>query len=220
MPEDLSHWQVSLKPDQRVLSGEYCKLKPLSLEDAPLLFEAFSSNANHQNWLYLPYGPFSDYQAFYNWLVKIKQSYDDFFYSIAIFIDNQLIPVGVASFVNILPEHGNIEIAHVHFSPQLQRTQAATEAMYLMLLYAFETLGYRRVVWKCDNLNERSKKSAKRLGFIFEGIFRQHYIIKGKNRDTAWFAMLDCDWPIQKQRFNCWLDPLNFDVQGKQINAL
>jgi len=128
--------------------------------------------------------------------------------------------VGYASLMRIDASNGVIEVGNVMFSPQLQRTPAATEAMYLMARYVFEELGYRRYEWKCNALNLPSRRAALRLGFAFEGIFRQHMVIKGQNRDTAWFSMLDSEWPERKQAFEAWLAPENFDADGRQKRAL
>jgi RimJ/RimL family protein N-acetyltransferase len=127
---------------------------------------------------------------------------------------------GWASFMRIKPAHGVIEVGNVLFSPSLQRTRAATEAMYLMAEHVFDTLGYRRHEWKCDALNAPSRRAALRLGFSFEGIFRQHMVVKGRSRDTAWFALLDHEWPARKRAFEAWLDPANFDAEGSQQKSL
>lgn len=143
---------------------------------------------------------------------------DTFFYAI---IDNKTgLPVGVASYLRINANHGSIEVGNLHFSKSLQKTPAATEAMYLLMYYAFEELGYRRYEWKCNNLNVPSRKAAERLGFTFEGIFRQCNVFKGHNRDTAWFSIIDSEWPTIKTKLEKWLDSKNFSASGKQILKL
>ena len=127
---------------------------------------------------------------------------------------------GMASYLNIVPANGCIEIGHIWFAPPLQKTRAATEAIFLMIRHAFEDLAYRRVEWKCNSLNEASKRAARRFGFTYEGTFRQHMVIKGRNRDTAWFAMLDHEWPAIRAAFERWLDPDNFDAAGRQRKSL
>jgi RimJ/RimL family protein N-acetyltransferase len=128
--------------------------------------------------------------------------------------------VGVASYLRINPQDGVIEVGHIHFSPLLQRTTLATEAMYLMMKRVFDELGYRRYEWKCDSLNEPSRKAALRLGYTFEGIFRQATMYKGRNRDTAWYAIIDKDWPVIRSAYESWLDPGNFDARGNQVSSL
>ncbi len=127
---------------------------------------------------------------------------------------------GWASYMRIKPAHGVIEVGNILYSPALQHTRAATEAMYLMARHAFEDLGYRRYEWKCNALNEPSRRAAQRLGFTYEGIFRQHMVVKGQNRDTAWFSMLDHEWPARKRAFEAWLEPENFDAAGRQRRSL
>src|SRR5262249_23531809 len=130
------------------------------------------------------------------------------------------LPIGKASYLRINPLHGVIEIGHLHFSKFLKRTAAATEAIYLMIQHLFDELGYRRCEWKCNALNQASRKAALRFGFKFEGIFRQNYVLKSHNRDTAWFSIIDNEWPQLKEKFQKWLDPNNFDCNGKQIIKL
>jgi RimJ/RimL family protein N-acetyltransferase len=169
-------------------------------------------------WTYMPsYGPFPDAAAFSAWVATRAELDDPFSYAI---IEAAGRAVGVFALMAIRPEHRVIEVGHVIYSPALQRTPLATEAQYLLARYAFETLGYRRYEWKCDALNAASNRAAKRYGFTFEGIFRQHMIGKGRSRDTAWYAMLDSEWPARKVNFERWLAPDNFTAEGRQIQSL
>jgi RimJ/RimL family protein N-acetyltransferase len=166
----------------------------------------------------MPYGPFTSFEKFNLWLVDIAKKNDPLFYSLINKKNN--VVVGLASYLRINQDQGVIEVGHIHFSPNLQRTAMATEIMFLMMLRAFEELGYRRYEWKCDALNEKSRKAALRLGFTFEGIFRQAAIYKGRNRDTAWYSITDSEWPQLKRAFTSWLKPSNFDAQGHQRMSL
>lgn len=163
-------------------------------------------------------GPFADFSTFDSQLRARAASEDPLFFAILDAQDGRA--KGRASYMRIEPAHHCIEVGHIIYSPQLQRTPAATEAMYLMARYVFENLGYRRYEWKCDALNQPSRRAALRYGFQFEGTFRQHMIVKGRNRDTAWFAMLDREWPGRKRNFELWLSPENFDEAGRQRVSL
>jgi RimJ/RimL family protein N-acetyltransferase len=167
---------------------------------------------------HLPYGPFGGFDEFKSWLVERAASTDPLFFAI---VDAETgAPRGMASFLRMVPEHGVIEIGHIWFSPALQRTRTATEAIYLMARYAFDDLGYRRLEWKCDALNDASRRAAARFGFTYEGTFRQHLVVKGRNRDSAWFSILDGEWPRTRTAFEAWLAPENFDATGKQLRSL
>jgi RimJ/RimL family protein N-acetyltransferase len=168
-------------------------------------------------WTYLAYGPFAGMDAYVAWMGRVCQAPDPLFYAIVEKATGKAL--GVASYLRIDPANGSIEVGHIAYSPQLQRTPAATEAMYLLMEQAF-ALGYRRYEWKCDSLNAPSRAAAERLGFTFEGIFRQAVIYKGRNRDTAWYAMIDKEWPALQAAFRQWLAPENFDVQGRQRERL
>lgn len=168
-------------------------------------------------WDYLPYGPFHEQKAFADWLAARAQTPDPFAYAV---IDAQGRALGTASLMEIRPAHRVIEVGHILYTPPLQHTILATEAQYLLARYVFETLGCRRYEWKCNAQNMASRRAAERFGFTFEGVFRQHLIVKGKNRDTAWFSMLDREWPQRKRAFEQWLDPRNFDAQGRQKTSL
>ena len=165
-------------------------------------------------WTYMSaYGPFADAAAFQQWLAGREHLADPYYYTI---VDTAGRALGLSTLMEIRPEHRSIEVGHIVYSPALQRTPLATEAQYLLAAYVFDTLGYRRYEWKCNALNSASRRAALRYGFSFEGILRQHMIAKGRNRDTAYYSMLDGEWPARKAAFERWLAPENFDKQGKQ----
>jgi len=168
-------------------------------------------------WPYMAYGPFFDEPTFMAWLAERPGLTDPYSYAI---LDAEDRAVGIAALMEIRPAMRVIEVGHIVYSPKLQRTVLATEAQYLLARYVFETLGYRRYEWKCNALNAPSRRAAERFGFTYEGLFRQHTIVKGRNRDTAWFSMLDSEWPARKAAFEHWLAPGNFDAQGRQIQSL
>lgn len=226
MMQDMSHdrplgaavsgWTPPPAPDGEVLKGVYAELAPLSAEaHAALLFRAFAGH--DQVWDYMPYGPFSSASQYHRWVRDHAGKPDPFFFAVRNLETGQW--EGVASYLRITPEVGTIEVGHISFSPALQRTRAATEAMYLMMRWAFEA-GYRRYEWKCDALNAASRRAAQRFGFSFEGVFRQAAVVKGRNRDTAWFAVIDKDWPALREAYRAWLDPANFDARGRQRERL
>lgn len=201
-----------------MFEGRYINLEPLHpAMHADSIWEATSGAANDHLWDWMPYGPFSraDFDAF---MARSAASPDPLFYA----VHDQALgrATGHCTLMRIDAPNRVIEVGGIMFSPLLQRTRGATEAMYLMARHVFEDRGYRRYEWKCNNLNLPSKKAAVRLGFTFEGIFRQHMIVKGKNRDTAWYSMLDSEWPERKARFERWLEPGNFDEQGQQKSPL
>jgi RimJ/RimL family protein N-acetyltransferase len=212
------NWQPPPRPPRITLQGRYCRLEPLSAErHAAALFAANKLDTEHRIWTYLPYGPYETL-AEYTQFVKTYAGQDDpFFYAI---VDAETEKAaGVASYLRIDPQNGAIEVGHINYSPALQRHRAATEAMYLMMKQAFE-LGYRRYEWKCNALNAPSRAAAMRLGFSYEGVFRQAVIVKGRNRDTAWYACIDAEWPALQRAFERWLDPSNFDADGHQRTKL
>jgi RimJ/RimL family protein N-acetyltransferase len=169
-------------------------------------------------WLYLFYGPFASRADFDAYLTQIASLDDPLYYAILDNTSGQA--VGHVSYLRIEPSHRCVEVGGILYTPSLQRTPGATEAMYLMARRVFEDLGYRRYEWKCNALNAPSRRAALRLGFTYEGVFRQHMIMKGRNRDTAWFSMLDTEWPARKAAFEQWLDPANFDADGRQKTSL
>ena len=180
------------------------------------LFEA--SRGADEIWTYLAYGPFESLQSFTEWVKARAASTDPLFYAV---VDRQAHAArGMASLMRMAPADGVIEIGHIWFAPSLQRTPQATEAIFLLARHAFDDLGYRRLEWKCDSLNLPSRRAAERFGFTYEGIFRQHMVIKGRNRDTAWFSIIDSEWPSRRAAFGQWLAPGNFDRDGRQRRSL
>ena len=198
--------------------GRWCRVEPLApARHAENLFAAYALDREGRGWTYFPYGPFDDRPAFRAWLDDMATKDDPLFHAI---VDESGQAVGLAALMRISPDTGSIEVGHVHFSPRLQQKRAATEAMYLMMRRAFDELGYRRYEWKCDSLNEPSKRAAERLGFTYEGTFRQHIVCKGRNRDTAWYSIVDSEWPAIRNALEAWLEPGNFDAAGRQRKGL
>jgi RimJ/RimL family protein N-acetyltransferase len=208
------------KPDGGVLEGRHVDLEPVEAErHGAALWNSFqTSDPEGRIWTYMGYGPFADREGFLAWLKERQAPVDPLFYAFVPHATGQA--SGMASFMRMVPEHGVIEIGHIWLSPSLKQTREATEGLYLMMRHAMETLGSRRLEWKCDALNLPSRRAAARLGFTFEGVFRQHMIVKGRNRDTAWFAIIDKEWPAIDQAFRNWLAPDNFDGAGRQRQAL
>lgn len=204
------------KPDLRPLHGVVMLLEPVSArKHGQDLYDSFTDNdpAGHV-WTYLGYGPWDSFEQFEAWLAEREASRDPWFYA---FVRRDTGKAcGMGSFMRCDAANGVIEIGHIWMSPGLQKSRAATEAIFLMIRHCFDDLGVRRLEWKCDALNAPSRRAAERFGFVFEGIFRQHLIVKGRNRDTAWFAMLDADWPRIRRGFELWLRPDNFDAKGQQ----
>lgn len=214
----LPGWRPPSQPRREPMFGQFCRLEPLDVDlHAADLYEANKLDAAHRMWTYLSYGPFDAFDQYAACAGKASESNDPLFF--AIIAANTDRPVGVSSFLRIDPPSGAIEVGHLAFSPLLQRTPAATEAMFLMMQHAFG-LGYRRYEWKCDALNSPSRAAALRLGFCFEGIFRQATVYKERNRDTAWYSIIDCEWPLLKTAFLRWLAPENFDDGGNQQTRL
>src|SRR5689334_5981577 len=214
----VENWQPARLPSDEPMQGRFCRLERLNPEaHAASLHQANTADAEGRGWTYLPYGPFNTFDSYRAWAEDVCRRSDLVFYAI-IDLSTQK-AAGVASYLRIDAPNGSIEVGHINYAPSLRRTAAATEAMFLMMERAF-ALGYRRYEWKCDALNEPSRRAAERLGFSFEGIFRQHMIVKGKNRDTAWYSMLDREWPARKQAFEKWLDPANFTPDGRQKTPL
>ncbi|MGH1356771.1 MAG: GNAT family N-acetyltransferase [Thalassovita sp.] len=212
----LENWSPPEKPGPAVISGQYARLERLdAAKHAALLFRAI--DGHDHVWDYLPWGPFASAAQFHRWTKEMAAGSDPYFYAIYD-IERQAFG-GVASFLRVFPDAGSIELGAINLSPQLQRTRAATEAFYLMMDWSFAA-GYRRFEWKCDALNMPSRRAAQRLGLSYEGLFRQHTVVKGRNRDTAWFAVIDKDWPALKEAFSVWLSPSNFDEQGQQKESL
>ena len=206
----------ALPPGKVTLAGRHTILERLNAaRHGPALWDAFKGREDL--WTYSSQGPFADAVAFNAWLAQRATLEDPFYFTI---LDRNGRALGVATFMEIRPTMRVIEVGHIVYGPSLQRTPLATEAQFLLARYAFETLGYRRYEWKCDALNAASCRAAERFGFTFEGIFRQHMILKGRSRDTAWFSMLDSEWPRAKAAFERWLAPANFDAEGRQRQRL
>jgi RimJ/RimL family protein N-acetyltransferase len=214
---EVSGWQVPPWPLRSIIEGRHCSLEPLDDRHARDLHTANLRDVEARNWTYLSYGPFATEDEYRRWLATTCLGTDPMFFAV---IDRALgTATGVASYLRIQPEYGSIEVGHINFSPLLQRHRAATEAMYLMMKHAFD-LGYRRYEWKCDALNAPSRAAAQRLGLSYEGIFRQATVYKNRNRDTAWYATTDADWPALRAAFERWLDDQNFDDEGRQRSRL
>ena len=206
-------------PLKKKLIGKYCNLEPINIKKHSIsLYKNFSLDKKNIIWNYLPYGPFKSYGSFKKWLKSFCLNKDPFFYAIYSKKHNQY--CGMASYLRITPEHGSIEVGHINYSPILQNTTEGTETMYLMMKNAFEVLGNRRYEWKCNNLNSASKYAAERLGFKFEGIFRQMFIFKGRNRDTAWYSIIDKEWPNYKKKYLFYLKKSNFTKTNRQRKKL
>ncbi len=212
-------WTVRPRPPRTAVQGRFARVEPLDPDrHAPALFDAYAVDAAGGMWTYMAYGPFATPSAYLSWARASAVKEDPLFHAILDAGSGRAL--GVAAYLRVAPETGVIEIGHVALAPALQRTPAATEAMYLLVRRAFDELGYRRCEWKCDALNAASRRAAERLGFRFEGVFRQATIYKGRNRDTAWYALVDADWPERRAAFESWLAPGNFDPDGRQRRAL
>ena len=206
-------------PSRKNFRGQYVVLEPIIISrHSKDLYNNFLRDKKNIIWEYLPYGPFKSYESFKKWLKSFCLNKDPFFY--AIYSKRHRQYCGMASYLRITPEHGSIEVGHINYSPILQNTAEGTEAMYLMMKNAFEVLGNRRYEWKCNNLNSASKKAAKRLGFKFEGVFRQMFIFKGRNRDSAWFSIIDKEWKKHKKKYLSFLKRSNFDNKLNQKKKL
>ena len=212
----VANWSPPIRPQEDVRIGQYAQLEPLDpARHAALLYRAFSGHP--QVWDYMPAGPFGSSSGFHRFVSDITQAGDPKFYAVKDLETGEF--GGFCSYLRISPDAGSIEVGYISFAPQLQQTRASTEAMFLMMQWAFDA-GYRRYEWKCNALNGPSRRTAQRLGFSYEGTFRQADVVKGRNRDTAWFAVTDTDWPALKEAFSLWLAPSNFDASGQQIERL
>lgn len=223
--EPLPGWTPPPAPTADVLEGEWCRLERLDPDrHADDLFAADRADTDGASWTYLPYGPFATIGDYRAWLDPVAAAEDPRFYAV---LDTDPLAraqsagraVGVLSLMRIQPAAGSIEVGHVHLSPWLQRRRGATQAQHLLMSQAFG-LGYRRYEWKCNALNAPSIRAAERLGFTFEGTFRQAQVVRGRNRDTSWYSILDREWPQVDARLRAWLAPENFDDQGRQHTAL
>lgn len=213
-------WQPAARPTHGVLHGAHVRLEPLDPDrHAGELFAAAQGpGADPDLWRYLPYGPFAGVHELRAWLAERAASGDPLFLAVVDAATGRA--GGVVSYLRVEPAHGCIEIGHIWFGAELQRTPQATEAIHLLARHAFDDLGNRRLEWKCNAANVRSRRAAQRLGFSFEGVFRQHLVIKGRNRDTAWFSLLDYEWPTVRAAFEAWLAADNFDAHGRQRRPL
>lgn len=211
-------WTPRPLPPRTPMTGRFCRVEPVDVERHAADLHEANLEGDGRNWTYLFNGPFTDFDEYRAWLAKMSAGNDPLFHAI---VDLQTgKAVGVAAYLRTEPAHGVIEVGHINYSPRLQGTAAATEAMYLMMRRVFDELGYRRYEWKCDNLNAPSHAAARRLGFTFEGVFRQAIVYKERNRDSAWYSVLDSEWPALKTAFERWLVPSNFDENGRQRASL
>jgi RimJ/RimL family protein N-acetyltransferase len=206
------------RPERVTLKGRFVTLAPLSLEHSEALFENSRGRDRDQLWTYLFNGPFADLAEFSADVAAKAKAADPLYFAVLDAQDGR--PLGYQSLMRIEPAHRVIEVGGIMYTPLLQRTPGATEAQYLFAKYVFDDLGYRRYEWKCNDRNAPSKRAALRLGFTFEGVFRQHMIVKSRSRDTAWFSLLDSEWPERRAAFERWLAPDNFDAQGRQKQRL
>lgn len=212
----LAHWTPPPLPPRAPLAGRYARLEPLEPAHAEPLFDAFAEDAEGAMWHFLPVGPFATLAAYRAWLDAARLLHDPLHFALRMG-DGRL--GGTLSLMRMQPAAGSIEAGWLTFAPRLQRTREATEAVYLLMRWAFEA-GYRRFEWKCDAANLPSRRAAERFGLSYEGVFRQAGVVKGRNRDTAWFAAIDSEWPALRTAFEHWLDPANFDADGQQRQAL
>ncbi len=201
------------------MTGRFCRVEPLDpARHATDLHAANGLDGEGLNWTYLPVGPFADFGSYRAWLEKVAAGEDPLFHAIVDLTSQKA--VGVAALMRIDPNNGVIEVGNINYSPLLQKKPAATEAMFLLMTRVFDELGYRRYEWKCDSLNAPSRSAALRLGFQYEGLFRQAVVYKGRNRDTTWFSIIDSEWPALKRAYQQWLAPENFDGEGRQRRSL
>jgi RimJ/RimL family protein N-acetyltransferase len=207
-------------PERQPLEGQLVRLEPLDIAEHadPLYVASHETPQAREIWKFLPDGPFKDLRSFTSWIGTMSCAPDRLVFAFRDKVTDR--PAGMANYLDIRPNHAAIEVGYIWFAPFLQRTRQSTEALFLMLYYGFDELQYRRMQWRCNALNEKSRKAALRLGFTFEGIFYQHMIVKGHNRDTAWYSLLDSEWPQVRANIEAWLDPDNFDGEGRQRKSL
>lgn len=216
--ESLPGWTRRSLPEHGVLLGRYCRLEPVSFRHVPSLFAAYHQAEDDRDWTYLPLERPETLPDFHRYLEAMQAFSDPQHYAIVDQKSDEAL--GTVALMRISPDAGSIEVGYVIYSPRLKHTVMATEAQFLLMQYAFDALQYRRYEWKCDSLNDPSRAAALRLGFSFEGIFRQALVYKGRNRDTAWFSIIDSEWPKLKAGYQRWLAADNFDDKGRQINRL
>jgi RimJ/RimL family protein N-acetyltransferase len=212
-------WTPRDAPGRDTLTGRLVSLEPMDAErhTVPLFEAAQGDGSDPLLWLYMGSGPYRDAAHFRDWTTFAEASTDPLFYAV---VPTGEPAAGQTSFLRIDPPNGVIEIGHIWFGGRIQRSPATTEAIYLMAAHAFDTLGYRRLEWKCNARNERSRAAAERLGFTYEGTFRNAIVVRDRNRDTAWYSIIDSEWPRVRAAFDAWLDPGNFDADGKQRRSL
>jgi len=216
---DLSNWTSPRRPERITLEGRYVRLEPLSaVVHGDGLFESSTVPDAAARFRWLPEYPPADRGEFQPWLERAEASSDPLYFTVIDKATGRI--AGRQTLMRIDPANGVIEIGNIYWGPEVSRRPAATEAQFLFMKYVFDDLGYRRYEWKCNNRNEPSKRAAKRFGFTFEGILRQHMIVKGENRDTAWYSIIDKEWPALRRAYEQWLDPSNFDAQGLQRQRL
>jgi RimJ/RimL family protein N-acetyltransferase len=208
------------RPGRETLRGQYVLVRPLNAygDAGPLYAESHSPSGDPAVWTYLPDGPYQSAEHLRRMLAWAQTCEDPLYFALVVLPQER--PAGMASYLRITPEFGVIEIGHIWFGSTLQRTTAATEAIFLLARHAFDELGYRRLEWKCNALNAPSRRAAERFGFTFEGVFRKHMVVKGRNRDTAWYSITDEEWPAIRGGFERWLAPVNFDEAGAQRSPL
>jgi len=213
-------WKLAQRPTSMSLTGSHIMVRPVNAADdaAPLYSVSHPPDGDPGIWTYLPDGPYESSDRLRQTLAWAETSEDPLYFTLVRLLDER--PLGLASYLRIAPELGVMEIGHIWFGVPLQRTTAATEAIYLMAHHAFEDLGYRRLEWKCNALNAASRRAAERFGFTFEGVFRKHMVVKGRNRDTAWYAITDDEWPAIRRGFEAWFAPENMDDEGRQRRSL
>ena len=217
--EPLPHWRGAQAPGREPLIGSYCRLEAVDVErHAEDLYAAYSQAKDPRDWTYLVAGPFDSLDAYREYLTRIAGLTDPLHYAVIDLASGAAL--GTLSLMRIDPANGVMEVGSITFSPLLKQTRIASEAIFLLMKYAFEDLGYRRFEWKCDTLNAPSRAAALRFGFSFEGIFRQAIVYRGRNRDTAWFSIIDPEWPALRAGFMQWLAASNFDAHGQQLERL
>ena len=217
--DQVSGWNGVALPPRTPITGRFCRVEPLDVErHLHDLYDACSEDTEGRLWTYMSVGPFTSIDDFEAWMKPASKTSDPLFYALIDLATGKA--VGMAAYMRIKQEAGVIEVGNITYSPRLQRTPTATEAMFLMMKRVFDELGYRRYEWKCDSLNEASRRAAERLGFNFDGLFKQAVIYKGRNRDTAWYSILDSDWPLLESAYEKWLSVDNFDEKGHQKQKL
>ncbi len=217
--EPLPGWTGAKWPPRKPMAGSFCRIEALDVErHLEDLFEAYSEDVDGRLWTYMFAGPFESIEDLRTWMEPACKTDDPLFHAL---IETETgRAVGMAAYMRIKPNGGVIEVGSITYSPRLQRTPAATEAMFLLMKRAFDELGYRRYEWKCDALNAPSHRAAERLGFAYDGLFKQAIVYKGRSRDTAWYSIVDRDWPPIKKAYMKWLDAENFDGEGRQKRRL